>query len=94
MKPGACYQYAMTSEAPILQIRNRRVSELAARLAAIRQSTKTEAVLTALEHELERLEAGKSLAERLKPLQARFAALPPTGLKADKAFYDDLSDDQ
>jgi len=39
------------------------------------------------------LEAGKTLAERLKPLQARFAARPLTGLKADKAFYDDLSSD-
>jgi antitoxin VapB len=83
----------MTSGSPILQIRNRRVSELAARLAAMKQSTKTEAVLTALEHDLERMEAGKSLAQRLKPLQAQFAALPPTELKADKAFYDDLSDD-
>ena len=87
------YQYSMTTGGAILQIRNRRVSELAARLAAIRHSTKTEAVRVALEHELERAEAGMTLAERLKPLQARFAARPSTGLKADKAFFDDLSGD-
>jgi antitoxin VapB len=93
MKSSSCYQYEMAIVSPILQIRNRRVSELATRVAFLRQSTKTDAVLAALEHELDRLEAGMSLAERLKPLQARFAARPPTGLKADKAFYDDLSGD-
>jgi hypothetical protein len=42
----------MKTEASRLQIRNRRVVELAAKLAAVRRSTKTEAVLTALENEL------------------------------------------
>jgi antitoxin VapB len=77
----------------MLQIRNRRVVELAAKLAAVRRSTKTEAVLTALENELARIEREKSLAERLKPLQERIAAVPLTGLEADKDFYDDLSGD-
>lgn len=84
----------------MLQIRNRRVVELAAKLAATRQTTKTEAVLHALENELARSEGEKSLAERLKPLQDRIRAIqdrvmsrPATGLEADKAFYDDLSAD-
>jgi antitoxin VapB len=77
----------------MLQIRNRRVVELAARLAAVRHSTKTEAVLTALENELARVEGEKTLKERLKPIQERLAAVPRTGLKADKDFYDDLSGD-
>jgi antitoxin VapB len=76
-----------------LQIRNRRVVELAAKLAAVRRSTKTDAVLTALENELARIEREKSLAERLKPLQERVAAVPLTGLETDKDFYDDLSGD-
>jgi hypothetical protein len=42
----------MKTEASRLQIRNRRVVELAAKLAAVRRSAKTEAVLTALENEL------------------------------------------
>jgi antitoxin VapB len=93
LKSGPCYQYSMATDTAILQIRNRRVSDLARRLASLRQSTKTEAVRIALEHELERLEARKSLAEKLRPLQARFAARAPTGLQADKEFFDDLSGD-
>jgi antitoxin VapB len=83
----------MKTHASMLQIRNRRVVELAAKLAAARRTTKTDAVLTALEHELVRIEREKSLAERLKPLQERIAAIPLTGLEADKDFYDDLSGD-
>jgi antitoxin VapB len=83
----------MKTPASMLQIRNRRVVELAAKLAATRRSTKTEAVLTTLENELARIEGEKSLAERLKPLQDRIASVPRTGLEADKDFYDDLSGD-
>lgn len=83
----------MKTQASMLQIRNRRVVELAAKLAATRHSTKTDAVLSALENELARIEGEKSLAERLKPLQERIAAVPRTGLEADKDFYDDLSGD-
>jgi len=56
-----------------------------------RHSTKTEAVLTALENKLARIEGEKSLPGRLKPLQARIAKWPSAGLKADKTFFDDLS---
>jgi antitoxin VapB len=84
----------MKTTASMLQIRNRRVVELAAKLAAIRLSTKTDAVLSALENELARIEGEKSLAERLKPLQERIAKWPLTGLKADKAFFDDLSGEE
>ncbi len=83
----------MKTEASMLQIRNSRVVDLAAKLAAIRHSTKTDAVLSALENELARIEGEKSLAERLKPLQERIATVPRTGLEADKDFYDDLSGD-
>jgi antitoxin VapB len=83
----------MKTEAAMLQIRNRRVVDLAAKLATIRHSTKTDAVLSALENELARIEGEKSLAERIKPLQDRVAAVPRTGLVADKDFYDDLSGD-
>jgi antitoxin VapB len=83
----------MKTHATMLQIRNRRVVELAAKLAATRRTTKTEAVLHALENELARVEGEKSLAERLKPLQDRVMSRPPTGLEADKAFYDDLNGD-
>lgn len=77
----------------MLQIRNRRVVELAAKLADIRRSTKTEAVLQALENEFARIEGDKTLVERLRPLRERLSAVPRTGLKADKDFYDDVSGD-
>jgi antitoxin VapB len=94
------YIQYMKTQASMLQIRNRRVVELAAKLAATRRSTKTEAVLHALENEFARIEAEKSvaepaktLAERIKPNQDRVMSCPATGLEADKAFYDDLSGD-
>jgi antitoxin VapB len=77
----------------MLQIRNQRVVKLVERLAAIRRSTKTEAVLRAVENELARIEGAKTLAERLEPIQDRIAKRPPTGLAADKAFFDELSGD-
>ena len=83
----------MKTPASMLQIRNQRVVELAAKLAAVRRTTKTGAVLRALENELARIEGEKSLTERLKPLRDRIAAVPRTGLEADKDFYDDLSGD-
>jgi antitoxin VapB len=83
----------MKTVSSMLQIRDRRVVELAAKLAAVRRSTKKDAILSALENELARIEGEKSLAERLKPLQERLAAIPRTGLKADKDFYDNLNGD-
>jgi antitoxin VapB len=79
---------------PMLQIRNQRVAQLVARLAAIRRSTKTEAVLRALENELARIESEKTLAERIQPIQDRIAKRPATGLEADKPFFDALSGEE
>jgi hypothetical protein len=52
---------------------------VAAKLAAIPKSSKTDAVLYALENELARIESAKPLAERLRPLQDRIAKRPATG---------------
>ncbi|MBY0611900.1 MAG: type II toxin-antitoxin system VapB family antitoxin [Beijerinckiaceae bacterium] len=49
----------------MLNIRDPRAHELARKLAAERKSTITEAVVTALEHELERVRAAIPLPERL-----------------------------
>jgi antitoxin VapB len=90
----------MKTQASMLQIRNRRVVELAAKLAAARRTTKTDAVLQALENEFARIERDKAaadpvktLTERIKPIQDRVMSRPATGLEADKAFFDDLSGD-
>lgn len=75
-----------------LNIRSEAVNRLAEELAARSRMNKTDAVRMALEHELRRLDETMPLRERLRPLQKRVLSRPATGLQADKAFYDELSD--
>ena len=77
-----------------LTIRSDEVNRLAEALAARKHVSKTEAVRLALQNELQRLDAALPLRERLRPLQDRVMARPATGLAADKAFYDLLSDER
>ena len=74
-----------------LTIRSEAVNQLAEKLAGRQRMNKTDAVRTALEHELQRLDEAVPLRERLRPLQDRVMSRPPTGLEADKSFYDELS---
>ena len=74
-----------------LNIRSEQVYALAAMVAARQPATMTDAMKLALKSELRRLDQLLSLTERLRPLQERVMARPPTGLEAHKAFYDDLS---
>jgi antitoxin VapB len=76
-----------------LNIRSEAVNQLAERLAARKHTNKTEAVRTALENELHRLDKAIPLRERLRALQERVLRRSATGLQADKAFYDELSGD-
>lgn len=63
-------------------------------LAARKGISLTEAVRLAVESELHRLdEANRPLAERVAAIQERALSHSPTGLAADKAFYDELSGD-
>jgi antitoxin VapB len=82
----------MESEVP-RKIRSESVNQLAEKLAKWKHVTKTEAVRLALENELRRLDEAIPLREKLRPLQLRVLSRPATGLKANKAFYDSLSDD-
>jgi antitoxin VapB len=77
-----------------LNIRSEEVNRLAERLAARKGLNKTEAVKLALESELRRLEEAVPLRERLRAIQRRVQKRPATGLAADKAFYDELSDER
>lgn len=74
-----------------LHIRDPEVDQLAAELAELRRSTKTEAVKQALQRELAREKEKLPLWEQLKPIQDRLAAYPDSGIATDKAFYDELS---
>lgn len=76
-----------------LNIRSREVDDLATRLATRLGTTKTEAVRLALANEIARAEPAPPLAERVRAIQERVAARGRTGLEADKAFYDSLSDE-
>ena len=51
----------------------------------------TEAIKEAVGAELQRTEVKPDLMETVREIQDRVAALGRSGLKADKAFFDDLS---
>ena len=77
-----------------LYIKDDAVAELVSRLAELRGTTKQEAVRVAVQSELERAAETVPLRERLARLRAAHPLPPPTGLAADKAFFDDLSGEE
>ncbi|WP_287849873.1 type II toxin-antitoxin system VapB family antitoxin [Acidiphilium sp.] len=79
-------------EAPMpLYIRDDATAELVAKLAKERGLTKQDAVRLAVQAELDRTREAKPLRERLREWREANPLPPPTGLKADKAFFDGLS---
>ena len=64
-------------------------------LAELRSVSLTEAIREAVEAQLkqERADRAKTRDEKLQEIQDAFAAMPKSGLKADKEFYDSLYDD-
>jgi antitoxin VapB len=51
----------------------------------------TEAVKIAVRDRLEARKTAETLHDRIRKIQREIARYPETGLKADKAFFDDLS---
>jgi antitoxin VapB len=76
-----------------LNIRSEAVNQLAERPAVRTRMNKAEAVRMALENELRRLDEAVPWRDRLRPLQTRVLSRPATGLEADKASYDEHSED-
>jgi antitoxin VapB len=74
-------------------IRDPATDEAVRKLAARRGIGITEAVRAATEEALRRDEEKLSLWERTADIRAEIASWPKTGLKADKAFFDSLSDE-
>jgi antitoxin VapB len=70
-----------------LHIRDAETDRLVRQLAEVRGIALTEAIRIAVGNELRRV----PLRERVRPLQDRLEAAGKTGLKADKAFYDNLN---
>lgn len=77
-----------------IHVRDPKTDEIVRRLAARRGIGLTEAIREAAEEALERDEKKLSVWERTADLRAEIASWPKTGLKADKAFYDSLSDEE
>lgn len=79
-------------------VRDPETDRVVRELAARKGTTLTEAVREACRAQIktmtrpERPHAG--LRERLKPLLDEMAKYEPTGLEADKAFYDSLNDEE
>ena len=71
-------------------IRDPETDRLVRRLAKQKGVGITEAVREAAENELERESHKLSLWDRTADIRARIASYPDTGLKADKAFFDEL----
>jgi antitoxin VapB len=64
------------------------------RLAHLKGMTLTETIRRAVEHEYAALSQTTPLVDRLRTIQADFAAIRQAGGQpADKAFFDELSDD-
>lgn len=73
-----------------LYVKDEEANDLAARLAARRGISKTAAVKLALRRELDRDEVVVPLRDRMAAWRKAHPLGEPTGLKADKAFYDSL----
>ncbi len=79
-----------------LYIKNNETAELASDVALLLGTTKTAAVHDALLSRKLALEAerAKSIHDRLNEWREAHPLGEPTGLEADKAFYDSLNDEE
>ena len=77
-----------------IHIRDQTTDALVRALARRRCVSLTEAVRVADSAELQRDEKSASFMERIREIQDEVARWPDSGLKADKAFFDELSGDE
>ncbi|HMK89231.1 MAG TPA: type II toxin-antitoxin system VapB family antitoxin [Methylocystis sp.] len=71
-----------------LHIKDEAATTAVRELARIRGVSLTDAVKAACEEALARDTRSRSIPERLADVHARVRSAPPTGLKANKAFFD------
>jgi antitoxin VapB len=73
-------------------VRDQATDAAVRKLAKLKKKTLTATIREAVEHEYERDYGADDFLEAVKTAQEKFKALgKPTGLVADKAFYDELS---
>ena len=73
-------------------VKDKATDEAVRRLAKLKGKTLTETIREAVENERKRFRRDRPLRERIKHIQDRIAARSETGLEADKAFFDELSE--
>jgi len=76
-----------------IYVRDKATNEAVRRLAQLKGKSLTDTIREAVEKEYERERERKPLSERLDEIARKLAKYPDTGLKADKAFFDELSGD-
>ncbi|HEY5796891.1 MAG TPA: type II toxin-antitoxin system VapB family antitoxin [Bosea sp. (in: a-proteobacteria)] len=74
-----------------ISIKNDAVEALARQLASKHGKGLTDIIHDALREKAEREAAEPTLWEKLAPLHAELAAMPNSGLPADRAFYDEIN---
>lgn len=74
-------------------VRDAETDTLVRELARAKGLGLTDAVKLAVRNELQRAAEAAPLRERLRQIAAPLADYPPTGLAADKKFFDELSGD-
>jgi antitoxin VapB len=74
-------------------VRDKETDALVRRLAHRDGIGLTEAVRRAVQNELQRANKQVPVKDRIRKIQERIARYPKTGLKADKAFFEELSGD-
>ncbi len=75
-------------------VRDPETDALVRRLARQKGVGLTEAIKVAVREKIERDRKAKPMLERIRAIQDEVASWPETGLKADKAFFDELSGDE
>jgi antitoxin VapB len=78
-----------------IYVKDPKTDKVVRKLAKLKGTTLTEAIRIAVEKDLANTKASKSDVDEaaVDAIIARFAAMPKTGLKADKKFFDSLNDE-
>jgi antitoxin VapB len=78
-----------------IYVKDPKTDKAVRKLAKLKGMSLTEAIRSAVEKDLAATKAAKPDVDEaaVDALIARFAALPKTGLKADKEFFDSLNDE-
>lgn len=75
-----------------LYIKDDHTAHLVSKLAQLLALSKQDAVRLAVQAQLDRMADAIPLRERFAAVRTKHRLPPPTGLPADKRFFDDLSD--